>query len=213
MNNEKTPIEIYGNYEDKYKSRNPISNFLVSNFIRTFKKNLNALLPGSVSRICEVGCAEGELLKLVHGVFPKASLHACDISENEIVKARRNCKAISINYSIQNAENLQQYNSSDFDLVICCEVLEHLQNPMMGLQELFRIAKTYILVSVPNEPTWRILNMARAKYIRALGNTPGHLNHWSLIQFSGFLKTHPSWSIIKRDYPLPWQMALLKKTS
>jgi 2-polyprenyl-3-methyl-5-hydroxy-6-metoxy-1,4-benzoquinol methylase len=213
LNSEKTPIQIYGNYEDKYKSKNPISRFLVSNFIRTFKNNLRTLPSGSVTSICEVGCAEGELLKLVHEAFPLAALFACDISEDEILKARQNCKPIPINYSIQNAERLQQYNSSEFDLVICCEVLEHLQNPAEGLQELFRIAKTHILVSVPNEPIWRILNLARAKYIQSLGNTPGHLNHWSPIQFSGFLRTNPGWSIIKRTYPLPWQMVLLKKIS
>ncbi len=33
--------------------------------------------------------------------------------------------------------------------------------------------------SVPREPLWRGLNMARGAYWGALGNTPGHLNHWS----------------------------------
>ena len=36
-----------------------------------------------------------------------------------------------------------------------------------------------LLVSVPREPLWRGLNMARGAYMRDLGNTPGHVNHWS----------------------------------
>ncbi len=41
----------------------------------------------------------------------------------------------------------------------------------------------HLLVSVPREPLWRALNMARGAYWRELGNTPGHLNHWSRRSF------------------------------
>ena len=37
----------------------------------------------------------------------------------------------------------------------------------------------HLLVSVPREPLWRALNVARGAYLRELGNTPGHVNHWS----------------------------------
>jgi 2-polyprenyl-3-methyl-5-hydroxy-6-metoxy-1,4-benzoquinol methylase len=204
---------IYGNYEDKYKTKNPISKLLVSNFFRAFERNLHSISAESISTICEVGCAEGELLKTIHSIIPDAALYACDLSEEEINKAKQNCTSIPIQYSIQNAEQLEEYSDSLFDLVICCEVLEHLSNPLLGLQELFRISKRYILVSVPNEPIWRVLNIARGKYIRALGNTPGHLNHWNVLQFPRFLLNQPNYSIIKKNYPLPWQMVLLKKIS
>ena len=204
---------VHGNYEDKYNSKNLISKFLVSNFIRTFENTLRFPMQEGISTICEIGCGEGELLKIVHSVFPTASLHASDISSEEIEKAKHNCGSIHINYAIQDAENLQEYGDSLFDLVICCEVLEHLYNPLAGLKELLRISKNYVLVSVPNEPIWRLMNMARGKYIRFLGNTPGHLNHWSVIQFPRFLTTLPNSSIIKRRYSLPWQMVLLKKNS
>ena len=184
---------------------------LVSNFIQTFEKNLRLLAGRSIFAVCEVGCAEGELLKTVHSIFPDAALNASDISKEEIEKAKQNCASIHVDYSVQSAECLQEYGNSFFDLVICCEVLEHLLNPLYGLKELLRISKNYILVSVPNEPTWRILNMARGKYIRSFGNTPGHLNHWHIIQFPRFLMTYPGCSIINRNYPFPWQMVLLKK--
>ncbi len=212
MNNENPPSAIvHGNYEDKYKTKNLISKVLVSNFLRTFEKNLGLLSAASVSTICEVGCAEGELLKTMRPIFPDAVLYASDISENEITKAKQNCKSIQVNYSVQNAEHLEEYKDALFDLVICCEVLEHLPNPLQGLRELFRISKKYVLVSVPNEPIWRVLNMARGKYIRSIGNTPGHLNHWNMIRLPQFLLTHPGISIIKKSYPFPWQMILLEK--
>jgi len=202
---------VHGNYEDKYNSKNIISKFLVANFIRTFEKSLHFPFQEEISTICEIGCGEGELLKIVHSIFPTASLHATDISSEEIEKAKHICKSFHVNYTIQDAENLQEYSDSLFDLVICCEVLEHLPDPLAGLKELLRISKKYVLVSVPNEPIWRLMNMARGKYIRSLGNTPGHLNHWSVIQFPWFLMTIPHYSIIKRKYPLPWQMVLLKE--
>lgn len=212
-NKELPPVEIYGNYEDKYKTKNPISKFLVSNFIQAFENNLRVVATESIPSICEVGCGEGELLKTVHSIFPDSTLSACDISETEIAKAKGNCNTIPVNYSVQNAENLQEFGDSLFDLVICCEVLEHLSNPQRGLRELLRISKKYILVSVPNEPVWRILNLTRGKYIRSFGNTPGHFNHWSVFQFPGFLLGFSDVTIARRSYPLPWQMILLKKIS
>ena len=206
------PSPIYGNFEDKYSTTNPVSKFLVKGFLNTFHHFLETISEQKNIDICEVGCAEGELLKHIHLFFPTARLLATDISENEIEKARKNCQSIPVEFSIQNAENLAEFKDGEFDLVICCEVLEHLDNPTQGLRELHRISKKNVLVSVPNEPIWRILNMVRGKYIKTLGNTPGHLNHWTVLQFPKFLQ-NGNFKIISKKYPLPWQMILLEKTT
>ena len=52
-------------------------------------------------------------------------------------------------------------------------------DPEATLAEMARVARRHLLVSVPREPLWRGLNMARGAYLRDLGNTPGHVNHWS----------------------------------
>ena len=39
----------------------------------------------------------------------------------------------------------------------------------------------------PREPLWRGLNIARGAYLKDLGNTPGHLNHWSKRGFVALL--------------------------
>ena len=65
------------------------------------------------------------------------------------------------------------------DLLLACEVLEHVPEPEAVLGEMRRLARRYCLVSVPNEPLWRCLNVARGRYVRRWGNTPGHLQHWS----------------------------------
>jgi methylase of polypeptide subunit release factors len=60
-------------------------------FFRTFEDTLCLSLQEEISNICEIGCGERELLKIVHSHFPAASLHATDISSEEIEKARHNC--------------------------------------------------------------------------------------------------------------------------
>lgn len=202
---------LYGNFEDKYHATNPISKLLMRGFLRAFDGNLTLLADVGLTSICEVGCGEGELLKRLHGLYPQASLAACDISTDEVAKAQVNSADFSVDFSVQNAEALGLYGDGAFDLVVCCEVLEHLENPEAGLRELYRISGRYVLVSVPHEPIWRMLNMARGKYLADFGNTPGHLNHWEAWQFLAFLGGQAGFSIFKKGYPLPWQMVLLAK--
>lgn len=201
---------VAGNFEDKYQTTNPISRFLVSRFLATFRQLLlEVKAQDRVLTICEVGCGEGELIKIIHEYFPEAELSALDLSANEIKKAKKNTRGIKVKYSVQNAENLRVFPDKAFDLVVCCEVLEHLNHPEQGLKELQRVAR-WALVSVPIEPLWRILNLCRGKYWSDLGNTPGHLNHWSPWGFKRFIRTRSRADIIKEYLVFPWQMYVLR---
>jgi hypothetical protein len=93
-------------------------------------------------------------------------------------------------------------------LVLCCEVLEHLEFPERAVNVLADIADPYLIASVPREPLWRILNMLRGSYIKDFGNTPGHLNHWSRDGFLRILKKR--FEILEIKSPLPWTMALCR---
>ena len=91
---------------------------------------------------------------------------------------------------------------------MCCEVLEHLPDPDAGLATIARLANPWAIVSVPREPLWRALNVARFKYLGELGNTPGHLNHWSRRSFITFLEGQLE--VTEVTAPLPWTMALCR---
>ncbi len=200
---------VSGNLEDKYHTKNPVSKLLMNHFLREFTHILDeAKSRHSIKTICEVGCGEGELLKILHQKFPDAKLSACDIANSETKKAKTNTKDFNVHFTNQNAEKLSQYTNKQFDLVICCEVLEHLENPQNGISELNRIAK-FGVTSVPLEPLWSLLNLFRLKYISSLGNTPGHLNNWSSQSFMSNILNQKS-TIILKKLPLPWQMYLLK---
>ena len=81
-------------------------------------------------------------------------------------------------------------------------------DPERTLAEMARCAERHLLVSVPREPLWRTLNLARGAYIRQLGNTPGHLNHWSKRSFARMLSRHGQ--IVELRSPFPWTMLLVR---
>jgi len=69
------------------------------------------------------------------------------------------------------------FEDRQFELVVCCEVLEHLKEPEAGFAELCSVGEA-VLVSVPWEPVWRLLNVLRGQYLSHFGNTPGHVQHF-----------------------------------
>jgi 2-polyprenyl-3-methyl-5-hydroxy-6-metoxy-1,4-benzoquinol methylase len=97
------------------------------------------------------------------------------------------------------------------ELVVCCEVLEHLEDPQRGLEVLARLARPWLIASVPREPLWRALNLARLSYVGDLGNTPGHLSHWSKRSFERFLSRR--FEVVDLRSPIPWTMALCRVQS
>jgi hypothetical protein len=105
------------------------------------------------------------------------------------------------------AENLP-FAENEFDLASAIEVLEHVPDPEHTLAEMARCAERHLLVSVPREPLWRMLNMARGAYWPVLGNTPGHLNHWSRRSFVALLSRYGTVAEVRS--PFPWTMLLVR---
>jgi ubiquinone/menaquinone biosynthesis C-methylase UbiE len=108
-------------------------------------------------------------------------------------------------------ESIYQLNRADgsFDMVVCLEVLEHLEDPMAALRELHRVSRRDVILSVPREPLWCWLNMMRGKYCASGGNTPGHIQHWSKSAFADFVGA--CFSVQAVATPLPWTIVLATK--
>ena len=96
-----------------------------------------------------------------------------------------------------------------FDLVVGAEVMEHLEEPERALDEIERVSCGDVILSVPREPLWRILNLIRLSYLREWGNTPGHLQHWSTSTFHELVASR--FEIVAVRRPLPWTMILARK--
>lgn len=200
----KNVLQPEGNYFDKYNSSNPIVKKIMSGFFSAVGRMLNAV--GEADSILEAGCGEGEVTAYLSEHYKDAhKIEAFDISEKVVQQAKEKCS--NVKFSTGNIYNI---SGSNYELVVCCEVLEHLDQPGKALEELKRVSDQYVLVSVPREPIWCMLNLVRGKYIRHLGNTPGHIQHWSSRKFIKFVK-QSGMKIVCIEKPLPWTMVLLKK--
>lgn len=163
---------IIGNVYNKYDTRNPIARFLVNRFLKTIVRMYQARRARSV---LEVGCGEGRLAQhLLHSGPPPERFEACDLTLAQVPPDIDS----AIRFRVASVYDLP-YADREFELVVCCEVLEHLDEPGAALAELARVADSAVLLSTPREPIWRLLNMARGRYLKELGNTPGHVQHFT----------------------------------
>jgi len=188
---------IVGNVYDKYGTRNPIARALMRGFTGAVTE---LYLETGAARVLEVGCGEGRLAQQLIRAARPARFEACDVELRPIpdLDPQIALREASI-YALP-------YPAASFDLVICCEVLEHLADPAAGLAELARVSARHVLLSTPWEPVWRALNLARGRYLRALGNTPGHVQHFSRRALRELAARHLDLLELRR--PLPWTVIL-----
>ena len=193
-----------GNVYDKYGSANPIERRLMAGFMA----DLDELVELSGAREAhEVGCGEGEVsIRLARrGIRMRGTDAFPQVLEE--ARERAATAGVEIDFEATPIERLDPERHAA-ELVVCCEVLEHLEDPARGLEVLAELARPWLIASVPREPLWRALNLARLSYISALGNTPGHLNHWSKHGFERFLAER--FEVVEVRSPLPWTMALCR---
>lgn len=186
-----------GNIYNKYETKNPIEKFLMSQFF----SGLSEMAAGLEGSIVDMGCGEGYVLKFLSHQL-QGNLFGLDLYPEVLQTAKENNNAGFAAASIYQAP----LKNKSVDTVLCLEILEHLEEPKRALQEMIRISKKYIILSVPWEPFWRIGNMARLKYLSDFGNTPGHLQHWTGRSFKKFLTqfSHQNIEIKRRGL---WMMA------
>jgi ubiquinone/menaquinone biosynthesis C-methylase UbiE len=187
----------------KHTSGNPLQRFLINNF---YKNVFKLIKPSKPQTILDVGCGEGfTLVNLGRNRIGK-NFEGIDNSKVAIRVGKKLYP--SLNLKEGDIYNLPHKDKS-FDLVICTEVLEHLENPKAALAELKRVAKKNILLSVPNEPFFILANFLRGKYLMTLGNNPEHINHWSAGGFRKFLRAN-GLKISQTSYPFPWTIVFAK---
>ncbi len=195
---------VTGNTYDKYGSSNPVVRRLMARFERDLDELFELAAPTSV---LDVGCGEGVLVHRWAQRLGERRVVGIDLEEESIQAGWAERQAPNLEYRVMEAQNLP-FATGEFDLVTAIEVLEHVPDPVHTVSEMARCAERHLLVSVPREPLWRMLNMARGAYWRELGNTPGHLNHWSRRSFVRLLAGHGE--VAELRSPFPWTMLLVR---
>ncbi len=197
---------VAGNVFDKYGSRNPIVQRIMAGFHDTLSELVEQTVPASVH---EIGCGEGYWVIEWNrqGICARGS----DFSHQIISLAQQNAETSGVDAQV--FSTLSIYNAlpeqHSADLIVCCEVLEHLEDPDKALMALQGIVDHRVILSVPREPLWCRLNMMRGKYLLQGGNTPGHIQHWRKNNFVDLVSQYFKIEAVRS--PIPWTMVLASR--
>ncbi len=195
---------VTGNTYDKYGSGNPVVRRLMAGFHR----DLDALFAqASPASLLDVGCGEGIITEAWAPQVEPGPVVGVDLEDQQLRREWERRAGGNLEFRTMQAERLD-FADGAFEMVSAIEVLEHVRDPWQVLAEMSRCSSRWLLVSVPREPVWRATNMARGAYWRSLGNTPGHLNHWSSRSFVSLLGQYGTVVAVRR--PFPWTMALVR---
>jgi SAM-dependent methyltransferase len=196
---------VTGNTYDKYGSTNPVVRRLMARFEGTLHELFSQADPKS---LLDVGCGEGVLTQQwAQRLGDERLVVGIDLDDPALHAEWAKRTAPNLSYRVMKAENLP-FADNEFDTAAAIEVLEHVPDPEHTVAEMARVGQRWLLVSVPREPLWRALNMARGAYWKDLGNTPGHVNHWSKRSFVALLSRHGD--VVQARSPFPWTMLLVR---
>jgi 2-polyprenyl-3-methyl-5-hydroxy-6-metoxy-1,4-benzoquinol methylase len=193
-----------GNTFDKYGSSNPVVRRLMTGFHSTLDELFAQAAPRS---ILDVGCGEGVLTAEWAERLGDGRVVGIDLEDPKLRAEWAKRTRPNLDLRAEEATSLS-FADDEFDLACAIEVLEHVPEPEATVAEMARVASGHLLVSVPREPLWRGLNLARGAYWRDLGNTPGHVNHWSKRTFVNMLSRYGT--VAEARSPFPWTMVLVR---
>ena len=167
----------------------------------------DALLPAGApvqaTGILDVGCGEGFVLRHLVRRFPTLAPRGIDARAQALTWARRQGPHTA-SWVLGDAAQLP-FADRSFPVVLCLEVLEHLDRPWSALEELRRVCSGSLIVSVPNQPFFAAANLLRGKNLSTAGEDPDHRSHW---RGATFLRELRRRLVVERvTYSFPWVIA------
>lgn len=127
---EQVPVDYY---------QEGVKNNLLQRFWHKNKlEKVMAAISIAPQEILDVGCASGWFLSQLSHEFPKAKCYGIDIYREAIDYGKRIYPHIE--FKISDAHKIP-YRDKTFDLIVCAEVLEHVDDPMSVLVEIKRVLK------------------------------------------------------------------------
>ena len=189
---------VIGNHTQKYTARNPAIRLLTERWVANLDGVLGRVAGAEpVERALEVGCGEGVIADRLHRHF--GEVVALDLPDAGL---RADWRGYPGPRFLHASAHELPFGDDQFDVVVAAEVLEHLPDPVRGLEEMARVGRRHLVLSVPREPVFRSCNLVAGRYVRDLGNTPGHLNHWSKRGFVRFISQVAE--VRSVTSPFPW---------
>ncbi len=160
------PAEAAGQDAKKYATTNPV----VQRLLRRWMSRLVEVLGPVSGVVVDVGVGEGLALERMVGAGqPAIGL------EYRLDKARLATVRLPMLAGVVADAGMLPLADGSADLVTSIELLEHLTSVEPAVDELARVTRGRLVVSVPWEPWFRLGNLGRGKNLGRLGNDPEHV--------------------------------------
>ncbi len=152
--------------------------------------------------VLDAGCGEGFVTRYLAQQNPAWRLTGVDLSREAIAYAQEHFGELA-RFCTGSLYKLP-FSDNSFDTVLCSEVLEHLDDTRRAVNELKRVARRYVLITVPREPYFKWFNDMGRRL--GVSPDPGHVNFWTKKTFQDFIKSHFNAPVFARKHV--YQMAL-----
>lgn len=185
----------------KYRSKNPLKRRLIRRFVTQLHELFEAVSP--VSSVLEIGVGEGFLSGFLATLHRDVKFSGVDLNERDLALLTQKFPAIETYCaSIYDLDALP----GGFDVVICAEVLEHLEQPKLALDQIKRRSPKHVILTVPHEPWFMLSNLLMGKNVKRWGNDIEHINHFNVGSFRKLLEDDFELRAVTTSYP--WILAL-----
>lgn len=172
--------------------------------IRLAKNSLRPSAGGAPTRVIDIGCGRGEVMReLSTAGYECAGLDF----DAECVKLSEKYGRVVCS-DIESIGNF--FEAGSFDLVIISHVLEHTKDPAEIIERLKHISKKYILISVPNLCSSKTILKGLRNNIKIVNK--GHRFGWDPSHLQTFLECSCNLKVVKWEQDrvlLPQSIAVL----
>lgn len=153
----------------KYFPQNRLRQALIRRFLDRVGRGLSEL---EWNTLLDVGCGEGFVDYYLGRRFPGRAITGVEPDPEALAVAR----AINPGFSCLGADGRDlPFEDGRFDVAVCLEVLEHMRDFRSVMQELLRVSRRGVIISVPCWPWYQLTNFMIGKNWRRLGEHPDHV--------------------------------------
>lgn len=185
-----------GHMEELYNSKNPLVRFVHNDRLNSI---IEQIPKKSGLKVLDAGCGEGHLISKMYNKNSDNLYYGIDITEVALQKAKERCPYAK--FEKRELSNIDSYRDF-FDVVVCTEVLEHVYEYNIVIEELKKVLKDngYLIITFPNETLWTI---SRFILMRKKSKVPDHVNSFDpdMIESSVNMKLIRQTSLPLRLFP------------
>ena len=174
-------------YTSTNQQKHTATNWFYRKHLEAFYEKLYEMIDATESEsLLDAGCGEGFVVDYLAQRNPNLKLTGIDVSAEaiEYAKAHFGERARFRTGSVYKLP----FSDKSFDTILCSEVLEHLDDPNRAVSELKRVARKYVVITVPHEPYFQWLN--NLGKLVGVATDPGHVNFWTKNTFQAFIRVH-----------------------